>query len=55
MISRGDRVLIGISGGADSTTLLYLLDHFREKLGIELYAAHLDHKIRGADAKKDEG
>ncbi len=39
-------MLVGLSGGADSTALLHLLCVLREKLGFELYAAHLNHGIR---------
>ncbi len=39
-------VLVGLSGGADSTALLHILCSLREKLGFELYAAHLNHGIR---------
>ena len=49
-------VVIAISGGADSTALLLGLDELRRagKLSVELYVAHLDHKLRptsGRDAK----
>ncbi len=39
-------VLVGLSGGADSTALLHIMCRLREKLGFELYAAHLNHGIR---------
>ena len=54
MISSGDTVLVGISGGYDSTALLHLLNSFRKILRINLYAAHMNHCIRGKDAEKDE-
>ena len=55
MMQAGDRVLLGVSGGIDSTALLYILNDLKKKLGLKLYVAHLDHKIRkgqsGLDAK----
>ncbi len=46
MISRGDKVVAGISGGADSICLLFLLCEIRKKIGIELRVVHVDHGIR---------
>ncbi len=45
---------VGVSGGADSVALLMLLLESREKLGIVVSVAHLNHKLRGAAAKADE-
>ena len=54
MISTGDSVLVGVSGGADSMCLLKLLFNNRIKLGISVSAAHVNHCIRGAEADSDE-
>ena len=54
LISEGDRVLVAFSGGADSVALLMLLHKVKEKLGIEVCAAHLNHGIRGSEADRDE-
>jgi len=54
LISQGDRVLVGISGGPDSTALLHALFNLRSALGISLCAAHLNHMIRGKSALLDE-
>ena len=54
LIKKGDRVILGVSGGADSVCLLYLLASLRQDLGFSLTIAHLDHALRresGADAK----
>lgn len=47
MFSRGDKVCVGLSGGADSVCLLYCLYLLKEMLGIEIIAAHVNHGIRG--------
>ncbi|MDY6970959.1 MAG: tRNA lysidine(34) synthetase TilS [Thermodesulfobacteriota bacterium] len=53
MIRHGDRVVVGVSGGADSVCLLDVLNELKDSLGIELVAAHLDHGLR-PDADRDE-
>ena len=53
-IVRGRRVLIALSGGADSVALTVLLSEARQECGLALFAAHLDHGIRpesGEDAE----
>ena len=50
---RGARVLVAVSGGADSTALLLGLHRLAPELGIELTAAHLHHGLRGRDADGD--
>lgn len=47
MIKKGDRVLVALSGGADSVCLLTVLCNLKTKLGIEyICAAHLNHGLR---------
>ena len=53
MFEKGDRVVLGVSGGADSVCLLFVLQEIKEELGVELSVVHLNHKIRkeaGEDA-----
>lgn len=54
MFSRGDRVIVGLSGGADSMCLTSLLIQCRDELGITVEAAHINHCIRGEEADYDE-
>ncbi len=52
MFQKGDRVVLGVSGGADSICLLFVLLELRESLGIELCVVHVNHGIRN-DAGED--
>ena len=42
MISKGDRILVAVSGGKDSTTLLHILSLLSSTLNIELYGIYID-------------
>ena len=46
MLKTGDRVLVGLSGGADSTALLYVLLSLKEKYSLEIACAHINHQLR---------
>ncbi len=46
-------ILIGYSGGADSSALLHLLAEYCDKRGIALKALHVHHGIRGEEADAD--
>jgi tRNA(Ile)-lysidine synthase len=50
LLPSGARVVLGLSGGADSVALLHIL----HRLGCPLTVAHLNHCIRGAEADGDE-
>ena len=54
MLRAGERVGVGVSGGADSVALLLLLVELRDELGIVLSVAHMNHKLRGAASDADE-
>ena len=54
LVSRGNRVLIGVSGGADSVALLHLLAALRSSLGIDLLIGHVDHQLRVDSAQDAE-
>ena len=47
------RILVGLSGGADSVALLQALHALREEKGLTLYAAYVNHGLR-EDAEKEE-
>jgi tRNA(Ile)-lysidine synthase len=54
MVAPGERVLVAVSGGADSVGLLAILARLRQRLDVELLAAHVHHGLRGVDADADE-
>lgn len=54
MISRGDKILIALSGGADSVYLTLVLLDLKEELDLTLGAIHVNHRIRGQEADRDE-
>ncbi|MEK7764838.1 MAG: ATP-binding protein, partial [bacterium] len=43
LLRPGDRVLVGVSGGPDSTALFLVLHELAARLGLTLAVAHLDH------------
>ncbi len=53
-IRRGASILIGLSGGADSVALTCSLLELRQRLGLRIAAAHLNHRIRGDESDRDE-
>ena len=53
LIEKGDRILIGLSGGADSVCLTHILHTLKDEMGIEIMTAHLNHMIRGGEAQHD--
>ena len=47
-------VLVALSGGADSVALLHIMHTLSEEYGFCVYASHVNHNLRGDDAKRDE-
>lgn len=54
LLEKGDSVIVALSGGADSTALLSVFVSLKEKYNLSIYAAHINHNIRGDEAKRDE-
>jgi tRNA(Ile)-lysidine synthase len=53
MVEPGDKVVLGFSGGADSVALLHILKELQQTLQFQLYAAHVNHGLRGQAARED--
>lgn len=54
MFDKGDKVIVAVSGGPDSIALLHVLYKLKEELDISLYAAHINHGLRGIESDTDE-
>lgn len=54
LLAPGDRILVAVSGGADSVCLLHLLTELRKNWGWQLRAVHVNHQIRPGEAERDE-
>ena len=54
LLASGECVVVGASGGADSTALLLLLTRLAPRLGIVVHAAYFDHQLRGKKASNEE-
>jgi len=53
LVSPGEIVVVGVSGGADSVCLLHVLAKWQKGLGIRLHVAHLNHQLRGVESEAD--
>jgi len=53
LLNKGDRLIIGVSGGVDSAVLLYLLNACRQEFEISLVVAHVNHGLRPKEAEKE--
>ncbi len=54
MLSYGDSVVIGVSGGADSVCLTDVLNSLKEEYNLDITLVHINHNIRGEEAQRDE-
>ena len=50
MLQKSERILVGLSGGADSVSLLLCL----KELGYKVSACHINHQLRGDESLRDE-
>ncbi len=54
LLEKGDRIAVGVSGGADSICLLHVLLSLAQEYRLKLVAVHINHGIRGEEATRDE-
>ena len=54
MIEKGDRIVLGVSGGADSISLFFVMLELSKKYNIKIVVVHVNHGIRGEEARQDE-
>jgi tRNA(Ile)-lysidine synthase len=54
VLSPGDSVLLGLSGGVDSVVLLDVLCKLAPVLGLKLTCAHVNYGLRGRESERDE-
>ncbi len=54
MIEAGSQAVAGVSGGADSVCLLFLLMEYQKRVPFSLRAAHVNHHVRGEEAVRDQ-
>lgn len=53
LIKNGDAIIVAVSGGPDSITLLHILYKMRKSFNLKLFVAHINHQIR-KEANSDE-
>ena len=54
LIEEGDRIVVALSGGVDSVTLLHVLLELSDDLKISIVAAHLNHMLRKSSSRDEE-
>lgn len=54
MLSMGDSIVIGVSGGADSVCLTDVLNSLKDEYSLDITLVHINHNIRGEEAQRDE-
>ncbi len=54
LLSRGEKVVVALSGGADSVALLLALLELRARLDLTVEAAHVNHLLRSIESDQDE-
>ena len=53
LVADGEKLVVAVSGGADSVCLIHILTSLRKEFKIELHIAHLNHQLRDADSDAD--
>ena len=53
MLDEKDKVIVGVSGGADSICLLFMLIQLKKEMGLSVEAVHVHHGLREKTADAD--
>jgi len=53
LLSANEKLVVAVSGGADSVCLFHILVGLKEKLKVKLHLAHLNHQLRDTDSEAD--
>ena len=53
LIKKGDGIVLGVSGGPDSISMLNILNEIKDEMEFKIYVAHINHMIR-EEADDDE-
>ncbi|NLN42380.1 MAG: tRNA lysidine(34) synthetase TilS [Clostridiales bacterium] len=53
MLEPGHKVVVGVSGGADSLALIHILGRIKKYIPLTLFVAHVNHGLRGEAARED--
>lgn len=54
LLSKNDKILVSVSGGPDSIFLLHCLNNLKKIYNLKVYTLHINHNLRGVEAKRDE-
>jgi len=54
LIEKGERIIVGLSGGPDSVCLLYILNNFLKEYELKIFAVHINHMIRGEESDLEQ-
>lgn len=54
ILENTDKIVVGFSGGADSVCLLHILKNLGDEFNFKVKAIHINHGIRGEEAKRDQ-
>lgn len=54
MLGPNVRVVVGVSGGPDSVSLIHLLSRLQDEYNLTLWIAHLNHKLRGREGEEED-
>ena len=54
LVTRGEHIIVGLSGGPDSVCLFHGLIELSKEIGFTLSAVHVNHKFRPGAAEEDQ-